>query len=120
MQLEPIGWAKRNYSDLWVDGYELQNQLLRCVDQAKQHGIQLRFYNFPLCQLPESAHEFSHKSISDWKNYFPVDCIPCIRKDDCAGFFTSAKDSRISNPIPFLRKISSEQLMPEDRHEGDI
>jgi hypothetical protein len=48
-------------------------------------------YNHQLCLIPRSIWPFAVRSISDWKNEYHPECLKCAVKDDCGGFFFSAK-----------------------------
>lgn len=100
MQLEPMGYAKNRYEELFVAPNVLESILTVAGTYAKAHQLQIQLYNFPLCHLDESVRALAVQSISDWKNYFPNECSACKLKPNCCGFFASAKGSRIEMPRP--------------------
>lgn len=100
MNLEPVGWAKSNLKTLRISPDEWANSLEDAVSDSVLAGTPVSLYNFPLCHLSDSLKPFAQKSISDWKNYFPVACKSCKLKDDCCGFFASATGSRLFSPKP--------------------
>lgn len=90
MNLEPKGWGRKNYSSLYVPVKKQNKSLIRAVEMARNYGLALRLFNYPLCLLDDELRSFAVKSISDWKNYFPEECNKCTMKSSCGGFFTSA------------------------------
>jgi len=102
MQLEPVGWAKNRYDELYVSS-DLQRTFLDSAIQiSDRYDGQLTLFNYPLCHLTDSAQKLAAQSISDWKNYFPQACDLCTLRQECCGYFSSAKGSHIENPRPFL------------------
>lgn len=102
MGLEPMGFAKVNRDQLWIDPADYLPQLHHATSFLADRGMQVSIYNLPLCVLPRSLWPFARQSISDWKNMYPADCEPCAFKEQCAGFFTSAGPawrSRLIAPI---------------------
>lgn len=100
MQLEPIGWANRYYDSLFVDAKELSTTFLGLDSFARRSACRLALYNFPLCHLPETLHSVACQSISDWKNQFFEGCVECVLRENCSGFFASAKGSRRPSIFP--------------------
>jgi His-Xaa-Ser system radical SAM maturase HxsC len=91
MNLEPTGWAKKNWSELYVDPREYQEVLKNALSVAKIASLPIKLFNYPLCHLDEGNRKYAVKSISDWKNYYPEECDTCILKAECSGYFTSSK-----------------------------
>lgn len=91
MGLESTGFAKSNHNAVWIDPIEYQNQLLSAVKILTQSNIITKIYNHQLCVLPREIHQFSTKSISDWKNYYLDICDKCDAKQACGGFFETSK-----------------------------
>ena len=87
MQLEPIGYAKIDWSLKFVDTTLYPENLEQAVLIAKASGIYTNLYNFPLCTVPTNIQNFCVKSISDWKQKFLSDCNICFQKNSCCGFF---------------------------------
>jgi His-Xaa-Ser system radical SAM maturase HxsC len=97
MNLEPTGWAKKNWDELYVSPNLLHLELEESVKLSSQAGLPVKLFNYPLCQLSPLLREFAVKSISDWKNYYPKPCQPCLLKSDCTGLFSSARGKFIPN-----------------------
>ncbi|MFC3154209.1 His-Xaa-Ser system radical SAM maturase HxsC [Gilvimarinus japonicus] len=90
MNLEPAGWARRNWKELYITPLHYHHYLVEAIQQAKRADLQVKLFNYPLCHLPEELQGYSVQSISDWKNYYPEVCSSCKLKFKCAGFFTSS------------------------------
>lgn len=100
MQLEPMGYAKNRYDDLFVTPDEQETYLSEAFRVCRAKKTSIVLYNYPLCHLAPQLREASTKSISDWKNYFPEECVQCKFKKDCCGFFSSAKGTKLERPRP--------------------
>lgn len=87
MQLEPMGYAKIDWSLKFVDTTLSPENLEQAVFTSHASGIHTQLYNFPLCSLPENLRKYSVKSISDWKQKFLPTCETCYAKSLCCGFF---------------------------------
>jgi len=96
--LEPVGWARKNFSLLHVPVKQQSNFLDEAISSAVASNVNIRLFNYPLCLLSKEARKFAVKSISDWKNYFPNECGGCKLKRSCGGFFTSAVGRFIERP----------------------
>jgi hypothetical protein len=91
MGLEMMGYVKMNLDALWVDPADYQSQLRRAVDELVTRRMNISIYNHQLCVLDPALWQYARKSISDWKNeYFPQ-CGDCTARDQCGGFFSSAR-----------------------------
>ena len=90
MNLEPKGWARKNYNSLYVEVKKQNPSLLDAYNVSRKKGLNIRLFNYPLCLIDEKLRRIAVKSISDWKNYYPPECEGCKSLDDCGGFFTSA------------------------------
>jgi len=91
MQLEYIGFAKKNWETIFYDHSRNAAPLVTAVEIAEQHGLTCKLYNTPLCTLPERLRSRAPRTISDWKqSYFPQ-CVSCNRRADCSGVFAWAK-----------------------------
>ncbi|EOT9332933.1 His-Xaa-Ser system radical SAM maturase HxsC, partial [Escherichia coli] len=102
MGLEPIGWARKNWSTIFIDHSSYSEKIISAIDAAYRSGIPLTIFNYPLCYLPERARELAVQSISDWKNYYPKECDECTQKPSCAGYFSSSKGRFHQSPRPIL------------------
>ena len=87
MALEPIGFAKANYKELFFDHSVAKFPIQNSLDIAEANFIRAQLYNFPLCTLDKKYRDKCAKSISDWKNKYIDNCFKCDFKDDCCGFF---------------------------------
>jgi His-Xaa-Ser system radical SAM maturase HxsC len=89
MGMELQGNAAKNREDVWADyrstGAELKKAIYHCVEL----GIEPAIYNIPLCAMDESLWQFSYRSISDYKVFYPEECSGCQVKEYCSGFFRS-------------------------------
>jgi His-Xaa-Ser system radical SAM maturase HxsC len=96
MGLEPMGFARRNWQDLWIDPVDYQAQLRDAVFFLTNRGMPVSLYNFPLCTLPRDLWSFAPQSISDWKNVFLPECDNCSVRERCCGFFRTIGPAGIS------------------------
>jgi hypothetical protein len=92
MQMELMGYAKDNLSDLWIDPLDYSTELERAVLKLHHRDIRVSIYNTQLCILPDNIRRFAVRSISDWKNIYIDECEDCLFKPDCAGFFASSTE----------------------------
>lgn len=87
MQMEYIGYARKNWSGLFFDHSMDAASLLRALDITAQHGVRTLLYNMPLCTLPEHLRTLAPPTISDWKRKFMPVCDGCQAQEACSGFF---------------------------------
>jgi His-Xaa-Ser system radical SAM maturase HxsC len=101
MGLEPIGLAKKNLRDVWIDPADYGTLLEDAVQELKWHHIPVSVYNHQLCTVNPALWNDSRQSISDWKNIFLPQCDGCTVRHRCCGFFASGTvvHSRAINPI---------------------
>jgi His-Xaa-Ser system radical SAM maturase HxsC len=101
MGLEPIGFAKGNLRDVWIDPADYGSQLAKAVQELKWHRIPVSVYNHQLCTLSPGLWDNARQSISDWKNVFLPQCHSCAVRHRCCGFFVSGTEihSRAIKPI---------------------
>lgn len=92
MQMEPMGHAKDNLKDLWIDPLDYNDEIEKAVKNFYYREMQVSIYNTQLCILPEQLRRFAVQSISDWKNIYLDECNSCLKKSVCPGFFASSKD----------------------------
>lgn len=104
MQMEPIGYARNNIDDLWIDPIDYNDFLERAVLNLHYREMRVSIYNSQLCILPEKLRCFAVQSISDWKNIYIDDCVDCSSKAICPGFFASAKETH-SRGIMAIKEI---------------
>jgi His-Xaa-Ser system radical SAM maturase HxsC len=91
MGLEMIGLARANIPALWIDPIEYADQLAEAVLILDRSRIHTMIYNHQLCLIPRHLWPFTVRSISDWKNEYHPECEHCGVRDQCGGFFFSAK-----------------------------
>lgn len=87
MQLEFAGFAKIDWQTKFVDTSEYQDILWDVHANCRARNVNVNYYNFPLCTLPEAMRPYAPKSISDWKNKYLDCCSECSQLESCAGFF---------------------------------
>jgi len=91
MGLEMIGLARANIPELWIDPTEYADELVEAVALLNRSRIHTMIYNHQLCLIPRSVWPWTVRSISDWKNEYHPECTSCGVRDECGGFFFSAK-----------------------------
>jgi His-Xaa-Ser system radical SAM maturase HxsC len=104
MGLEITGFTRANLDSLWIDPLDYQQELYRAVSFLADSQMRVSIYNHQLCVLDQRLWPFARKSISDWKNEYMPECMGCRERDNCGGFFASAK-LRYSDhiqPFPLL------------------
>lgn len=92
MQMEPMGYAKDNLTDLWIDPLDYSREIEEAVLNLHYRDMHVSIYNTQLCILPEKLRRFAVQSISDWKNIYIDECENCLLKAECPGFFASSKE----------------------------
>ena len=91
MGLEITGFTRANLDSLWIDPVDYQKELYRAVSILADSRMHVSIYNHQLCVLDNRLWPFARKSISDWKNEYMPECAGCHEKENCGGFFASAK-----------------------------
>lgn len=91
MGLEMTGFTKANLDSLWIDPLDYQPQLREAVHFLSDSRIHVAIYNHQLCITDRSLWDYAKQSISDWKNEYMPECVGCVVKANCGGFFSSAK-----------------------------
>jgi His-Xaa-Ser system radical SAM maturase HxsC len=91
MGLEITGFTRANLDGLWIDPADYQSELYRAVTLLADHRMNVSIYNHQLCVLDRRLWPFARKSISDWKNEYMPECKGCRERENCGGFFASAK-----------------------------
>jgi len=91
MGLEITGFTRANLGSLWIDPADYQDELYRAVSFLADSRMHVSIYNHQLCVLDRGLWPFARKSISDWKNEYMPECEGCREKENCGGFFASAK-----------------------------
>lgn len=101
MQMENKGLAFENLDKLWIDPSECTASLSKAVRMLEERQIPAFIYNWQLCLLPSDLRPLATDSISPWKKVFCKECDPCLRKNDCPGFFASNINMHSSHITPF-------------------
>ena len=101
MGLEMTGFARINLDKLWIDPFDYRGELREAVEVLNRARIAVSIYNHQLCLLDPALLPFNRKSISDWKNEYMPECSQCVRKEECGGFFGSAKLRYSAHITPF-------------------
>lgn len=113
MGLEMIGLARANIPELWIDPTEYADELVEAVTLLDRSRIHTMIYNHQLCLIPRSIWPWTVRSISDWKNEYHPECTNCSVKDDCGGFFFSAKYKVSDNIRAILEEAPPEPALLE-------
>lgn len=87
MQLENIGFGRKNWQAEFTDTSTSFDSVGKGIDLALALGTQVALYNFPLCTVPSDYRELCAASISDWKQRFLGACEDCTARRACCGFF---------------------------------
>jgi len=101
MGLETTGFTRANLDSLWIDPIDYQQELYRAVSFLADSRMHVSIYNHQLCILDKRLWPFARKSISDWKNEYMPECTGCREKENCGGFFSSAKIRYSDHIQPF-------------------
>ena len=92
MGLEMIGFARANIDELWIDPTEYADELREAVtllDRTPDPHDDLQPPALPA--RPRELWPWTVSSISDWKNEYHPECLKCGVREQCGGFFFSAK-----------------------------
>lgn len=87
MQLENIGYGRKNWKTLFYDSSSGFDFVACALDLVRSRGIDAQLYNFPLCTVPEAYRPLAPSTISDWKRAFMDECDGCDLRSQCGGFF---------------------------------
>jgi hypothetical protein len=87
MQLEPIGYGRKNWLSLFADTGKDFHEIARAVNIVAGAGVNVALYNFPICTVPPRYRHFAAPTISDWKQKYIGVCDTCALKANCGGFF---------------------------------
>jgi len=90
MGMEIAGLAHVNYSDVWIEPYDYQEQLSKAIRVLSRADINVSIYNLPLCLIDIKTWNFARKSISSWKNDYLETCNGCTVREKCCGIFTTS------------------------------
>jgi His-Xaa-Ser system radical SAM maturase HxsC len=111
MGCEPTGFALANQDLCKVDILDWKLVLLDAVNCLRRAHIPVVLMNLPLCAIDTRLWVYAHKSISDWKRTFTLECDGCTAKKSCSGLFASHKKGWHPTKIVALREtIRNEAL----------
>lgn len=99
MGLEPMGFARPNWSVIWIEPDDYIAELAGAIELLHDHHIATSIFNVPLCVLPRPLWSYAVQSISDWKNCFLEVCDDCDLKKKCCGFFSSVDDIYVPRSV---------------------
>lgn len=102
MGLENTGFALANDKALWIDPVDYRDELETGVQLLASSGVQVSVYNLPRCVIARSVWPFAVQSISDWKNGYVDECVNCVERPRCSGFFTSGRPRYSRAVVPIL------------------
>jgi His-Xaa-Ser system radical SAM maturase HxsC len=111
MGLEMIGLARANIPELWIDPTEYADELAEAVMVLDRSRINTMIYNHQLCLIPRSLWPWTVRSISDWKNEYHPECVKCSVREECGGFFFSAK-YKVSENVKAIPVADQEPATP--------
>lgn len=94
MQLENIGFARKNWEHLFFDSSVYFAPVANAIDIALGRGLAVALYNFPLCTVPPPYRALANASISDWKRRYVATCEGCNLRNSCGGFFEWYNDKK--------------------------
>ncbi|RLV50269.1 His-Xaa-Ser system radical SAM maturase HxsC [Nocardioides mangrovicus] len=109
MGLEMTGLAKPNQNLVWVDPHHYRAELKAAHRILTTAHVPTRIYNHQLCVLERELWPAAVQSISDWKNAYPVECEPCVVRDQCAGVFTTSGTRLSAHLEPITRDTNSDR-----------
>ena len=104
MGVEPTGFAKGHYDDVWIDPVDMARVLEASVAFLADRGIPVSLFNLPLCTIPRSLWQFAQRSISNWKQDYLPACEGCSVKPKCAGFFSWTTGAWTSRAIHAIKE----------------
>lgn len=87
MQLESIGFGRKNWDTLFLDSSVAFREIATAVDICRARGLETLLYNFPACTVPAAYRSLAPSTISDWKRRYLRTCEGCNARDTCSGFF---------------------------------
>lgn len=107
MGIEPMGYVKRNWEDVWIDPMDYGEDLERAVHFLHRRRVPVSIFNLPHCVLPQSLWSFARKSISDHKNVYVEACVECVERGRCGGLFESATRRYSRGIAPIGGRVTS-------------
>jgi len=102
MGLENTGFTLANGDLLWIDPVDYKDDLAEAVQLLTSSRIPVSIYNLQRCVIARSIWPYAVQSISDWKNGYVDECVNCVERSRCAGFFTSGRPKKSRGIAPIL------------------
>ncbi|PTW60582.1 His-Xaa-Ser system radical SAM maturase HxsC [Breoghania corrubedonensis] len=96
MQLENIGFGRKNWNELFFDNSlpHAFDPIADALNFVRAKGVDALLYNFPHCTVPEDFRCLAPRTISDWKQRYLDTCGNCNAREACCGFFEWYPDER--------------------------
>ena len=88
MGCEPTGFAMANPEECQLDLKDWSAELLGGVRALVRGQVPVILMNTPLCSIDQRLWPLAHRSISDWKNVYAVECEGCAVREACCGLFS--------------------------------
>ena len=105
MACEPVGFALANREQCELNLLVWAETLLRSSSLLTRYSVPHLFMNAPLCALPAALRPLAHKSISDWKNVYALECDDCSVKNKCSGLFSWHEKTWQPTQIQALKEL---------------
>ena len=85
--MEMTGNARKNKEAVWMPYGEAFSSISDSLRNMVARGVDVRLYNFPLCQVERPFWTLCEKSISPTKVKYSDVCALCAYKSACGGVF---------------------------------
>lgn len=100
MAMEMLGCAAANRNRLWIDYSKAFSYTRAITDKLIDYGIDVSYYNFPLCTVDKKYHLLCRKSIDKYKAKFLPQCEQCVLYDSCGGIFAGTLNYEKDDIVP--------------------
>ncbi len=90
MGLEMMGNAAFNRDRVWLPYRDVFLATKNAAKKLILSGIDVSYYNFPLCSMDREYWSLGSRSISGYKVRYADGCEKCIVKSVCGGFFQTS------------------------------
>ena len=87
MQMENIGFGRKNWDELFFDHSNEFEPIADALNIARARKMEAILFNFPRCTVPQPYRDRAPSTISDWKRRYLRECSDCHERDVCGGFF---------------------------------
>ncbi|MDX7780230.1 His-Xaa-Ser system radical SAM maturase HxsC [Aeromonas hydrophila] len=105
MGMENMGFAKMNYSELWIDPVDYMEVLGSAVKKLSRFGMTVSVFNLPFCIVDKDIWSHCKQSISDFKTVYSEKCNCCSKKIECAGFFSSTNSKFLLTELKNIKPL---------------